>query len=314
MIQVPGGTVLGPFERSEWLEERKKGIGGSDIAAILGLSSFTSELEVFYSKLPDAEEREPSDIMEMGRDLESFILQKWFARSEVPVGTRLYDDQILIQSDEYPWLLHSPDALLVPVGSNDAMAGIEVKNTRSDQHWDPLPEVYMAQVQHGMLCSGWDHWTVVALVAGQRLKVVEVDADREFQGRIAVAAERFWKGHVRLNVPPEPDGSESSSRALQSRWEPSPGEIAAVPGLLWDQFKHNDLMFTEFKAARDKALQAIQAEMGEAEYATVDGEQVATWKRQTRKSVDVTRLRKESPDIAKKFEKVTSSRVFRPKL
>lgn len=311
MVSVPRGTVLGPFERDEWLEERKRGIGGSDIAAILGLSSFTSAYEVYCSKLPDAEERNPSDIMDMGREIEPWILEQWVRRYDPPAS--IFSDRVLIQSTEFPWLIHSPDALATTI-EGDALWGVEIKNTRNDYNWDPLPEVYMAQVQHGMLCSGLDHWTVVALVAGQKLKVVEVDADREFQGRIAVAAERFWLDHVRLNKPPAPDGSESASRALQSRWEPSEGQRVEVSGSLWEQFKHWDEQLKDVKECRETVLQSIQAEMAEAELAMVDGEQVATWKLQTRKSVDVTRLRQEAPEVAKKYEKTSSSRVFRPKL
>ena len=310
-MKVPGGEVLGPFwDRSEWLEARKAGIGGSDIGTIMGLSSFTSDLEVYDSKQADAPEREASEQMAIGRAIEGFILGMWTDRYK-PAGLIDANDY-LIRSTGTPYLLHSPDAMLVD-DDGMALAGIEIKNTRSDTNWDPLPPMYMAQVQHGLLCTGLEHWTVVALVAGQRLKVVEVDADKEFQGRILVAAERFWRDHVQKNVPPAPDGSESSSRALQSRWEPSQGESAEVPGLLWDQFKHCSLMFDEWKASREVALQRIQAAMGEAEIAMVDGTQVATWKLQTRKSVDVTRLRQEDPELAKKFEKVSSSRVFRPK-
>ncbi len=83
MVSVPRGTVLGPFERDEWLEERKRGIGGSDIAAILGLSSFTSAYEVYCSKLPDAEERNPSDIMDMGQEIEPWTCG-WQNQHPVP--------------------------------------------------------------------------------------------------------------------------------------------------------------------------------------------------------------------------------------
>ena len=44
----------------------------------------------------------------------------------------------------------------------------------------------MAQVQHGLLCSGLDRWIVVALVAGQKLITREIEPDKEFQGRIAL--------------------------------------------------------------------------------------------------------------------------------
>ena len=34
-------------ERTAWLNERRKGIGGSDVAAIIGLSPWTTPLDIY---------------------------------------------------------------------------------------------------------------------------------------------------------------------------------------------------------------------------------------------------------------------------
>src|ERR1700676_4969296 len=126
MVYLPGGTALGPFStREEWLAARRLGLGGSDIGAILGMSTFTSELEVYYSKVEDLPEREVSEEAEIGRDIEGFILSQW-ARRYNPDGY-IDDSLVAIQSDTFPFLLHSPDALLCEVVIG-ATAGIEVKN------------------------------------------------------------------------------------------------------------------------------------------------------------------------------------------
>jgi predicted phage-related endonuclease len=41
------------------------------------------------------------------------------------------------------------------------------------------------------------------------------------------------------------------------------------------------------------------------------GELAATWKNQERSSIDTTKLKKEQPEMAEKYAKTTSSRVFR---
>ena len=38
------------LSREEWLEYRKQGIGGSDVAAILGISKWKSEIEIWITK------------------------------------------------------------------------------------------------------------------------------------------------------------------------------------------------------------------------------------------------------------------------
>lgn len=311
-MELPSGTILGPYEsREDWLLARKLGLGGSDIGAILGMSTYTSPLEVFYSKTLDQPEREVSEWASIGRDIEPFIVDQWIARERVIEG--VYTDLIAIQSQTFPFLLHSPDFLVVDGG--EVLAGGEVKNVRSDAGWDPIPPFYAAQVQHGLLCSGLDRWVVVALVAGQKLITREVEPDRELQGRIALEGERFWLDHVLANVPPEPDGSESSRRALERRWEASQDSVAEVTEEDWLAIKN--LTERRDRAEKDlaKAKQTVMAKMGDKEIArTPDGRKVATWKVSTRTAVDTKRLKEEAPEIAKKFSTTTPTRMFRPNL
>ena len=310
-IELPGGTIQGPYEtREDWLEARRLGIGGSDIGALLGLSTFTSELEVYYSKVELTPEDEPNEAMSIGRDIEDWVLERWMRREQCWVNSEL----VTIQSNVFPFLIHSPDALLLDEALR-VIGGVEVKNIRSDQAWDPLPEFYMAQVQHGLLCSGLDRWIVIALVGGQKLITREIEPDRELQGRIALAAERFWHTHVLPGVPPDPDGSESAMRALRSRWEVSEDDIAIVPDSDLVSLKHLNDRLHRAEKDYNKACGLIQAKMGPKEHARLaDGTKVATWKVSSRKTVETKRLREEMPDIAKKFEKVTPTRVFRPNL
>jgi putative phage-type endonuclease len=322
MIELPAGKILGPYEnRDDWLEARKQGIGGSDVAALLGLSTFTSPLQVFYEKTEGAT-REVTERMEIGQAIEKWILEFWESTSGVWVDelVTLYDEQIIIKSDEYPWLLHSPDALVTewddhlnPAGK--ALAGIEIKNIGNDHHWDPLPPFYMAQVQHGLLCSGLDKWIVIALVGGSKLITREVSPDLEMQGRIITESERFWNDHVLANIPPDPDGSEVDSRALDGRWEASQSETIEIADYWLRNLKQAKQTLDNAEKGYAKVCQRIKVLMGDAEKAvTVDGAKVATWKVSTRTAIDTKRLRDEDPEVAKKYEKTSPTRIFRPTL
>ena len=319
MIELPGGTILGPYEtREEWLEARKLGIGGSDIGALLGLSQFKSPLQVFYEKTEGATQ-EVNEAMEIGAAIEPWIRQQWIASGAgVRVHDMVYSDLVTIQSQTIPFLLHSPDALLFDntvTSAPEPIAGIEIKNIRSDAHWDPLPEFYMAQVQHGLLCSGLDRWIVVALVAGQKLITREIEPDKEIQGRIALEAEKFWTSHVLANVPPEPDGSETDSNVLNRRWGASQDEIALLPDYCLQDLKTARRQLDASEKKMRKVEQTIKFRMGSKEHAvTESGEKLATWKVGTRTGVDVKRLREVSPEVAKKFEKTSPTRIFRPSL
>lgn len=308
-MNLPGGTILGPFSREEWLEKRREGVGGSDCAAILGLSQFQSPLEVYESKV-HAFDRDSEEHMSWGQILEPVIIQKWASLTDLHVRT----DRVIFQSKEYPFLLHSPDGFVV---EDSPVEGVEVKVIRSDQKWNQeafqfIDPPYYAQVQHGLLCSGLPKWNVLALVSGQKLITREVFPDPEFQSRIIEECGVFWAWNVLGSRPPSPDGSESSQRALDQAWEPSEGKTE-VPYDLVGELKAVSEELSVMEREKKRLTQQIESLMQDSEVATVDGVPVATWKSQVRNAVDVKALRADYPKLAEKYTKQTTSRVFRLK-
>lgn len=66
------------LSREDWLEYRKKGIGGSDVAAIMGISPFATIRDLFYNKTgvqPVIQEEEESNWVakEVGHRLEDLV-------------------------------------------------------------------------------------------------------------------------------------------------------------------------------------------------------------------------------------------------
>ena len=310
-MHVPSGEIRTYPDRMTWLEARRTGIGGSDIAAIMGESSFTSPLEVFYAK--QGTEREPTPGMDMGARLEAFILRTWAEDNGLEVGVTIDDSLMTIRSDGYPFLLHSPDALITSAIDGAVIEGVEVKNIRSDRNWDGayrMPVRIYAQVQHGLLCSGLPLWTVVALVGGAKLITREVEPDIEFQNRMLRQADYFWHAHVLPNVPPAPVGTDADARALSAAWDASEGSVE-VPGDLWTAYNDAVARMNTEKVEVDRLKQEIQQSLAEHDTGTVDGTPVVTWKHGTRNTIDSSRLRKELPEIAAKYTKTTDQRTFR---
>lgn len=71
--------------REEWLNYRRRGIGGSDVAAILGVSPFRTARDIYYDKIgvvavePDESNWVP---LEMGNLLEDLVARIFQKRSE----------------------------------------------------------------------------------------------------------------------------------------------------------------------------------------------------------------------------------------
>ncbi len=77
VADVTGATVLHNLDdmtRADWLHARKSGLGGSDAAAILGVSPWTSGYTLWRDKTSDHTDDQSSLAMRRGTHLEPFIL------------------------------------------------------------------------------------------------------------------------------------------------------------------------------------------------------------------------------------------------
>ena len=96
--------------KEKWLEMRRQGIGGSDAAAILGLSPYKSPLLVYYEKVHGTVQ-EDSLAMELGRELEPFLRRKFACWLKEQEGCSVAVEEVpfLLQHPEHPFLLANLD-------------------------------------------------------------------------------------------------------------------------------------------------------------------------------------------------------------
>ena len=71
--------------RAEWLAQRRTGIGGSDVAAILGLSKYRSPLDVYKDKIGETPDGEQSQAAYWGTKLEDVVAREFQERTGLKV-------------------------------------------------------------------------------------------------------------------------------------------------------------------------------------------------------------------------------------
>ena len=111
--------------REQWLEYRRKGIGGSDAAAVLGISPFRTGRDLYYDKLNivTADDAENWVQLEVGTLLEPLVA-KIFAYK---TGYKIYRRPFMFQHPLYPWMLADLDYMVeLPDGTT---AILEIKTT-----------------------------------------------------------------------------------------------------------------------------------------------------------------------------------------
>ncbi len=96
-------------DRQEWLTQRRRGIGGSDAAAILGLNPWVSPFDVYLDKLGLSDPKPDTEAMRQGRDLEEYVAQRFVEATgkEVQVAPAMF------QHPEHEWMLANVDRLVV---------------------------------------------------------------------------------------------------------------------------------------------------------------------------------------------------------
>lgn len=181
-----------------WLEERRKGVGGSDIAAIMGLSPWKTAYRVYQEKRKEIAEWQGDATTDWGQRLEPAIRQ-WYSDQ---TGRCVRLPEKIIFNTRYPFMLASLD------GFTDDPRGVEIKTARSGKGWgepgsNEIPDYYMLQVQHYMVVTGFPVFDVPVSIGGSSPELYEVPFDPELGEMIIEAAAAFWQRVVDGN-PPEP--------------------------------------------------------------------------------------------------------------
>jgi putative phage-type endonuclease len=185
------------MDRAEWLEARKTGIGGSDAAKVLGLSPWGGPLSVFMDKTGRAPEREESEAMEMGTELEETVARVFTRRT----GIEVEKAPGMARHPAFPFMIANVDRLVA--GENK---GLECKTAHfmKGRQWegDELPDEYYAQCQHYICVMGWESCWIAALIGGQTFRYKEVIRNEEFITAMVKAELEFWHEYVMKDIEP----------------------------------------------------------------------------------------------------------------
>jgi putative phage-type endonuclease len=190
------------MSREEWLKWRQKGIGGSDIAIIAGVSNYKkiykTPYELYLEKLSLAEDQEESEAAYWGNTLEPVILKEFTKRTEIEV----YKPSAIFQHDTYDFMLANVDGFVV--GKNE---GIEIKTSSEylNKEWqgDKIPPAYYLQCMHYLAVTGFEKWHIAALVGGNKFYSTTIKRNDDLIESIICMCCDFWECVVNKTPPTE---------------------------------------------------------------------------------------------------------------
>ena len=180
-----------------WHDLRRSGVGGSDIAKVLGLSPWGDSYALWYEKTGDSVAAEQtSPLMEAGHYVE-LAADRWYRDKKLPEGLFLRDARTWAHKDRR-WQLANPDRIVCTRNTDASIDGIvEFKYSPGRPgDWGPdgstdIPKHYWCQVQWYMATFGVDWCDVVAL-STWGFRCYRIEADRDWQTYAVAEAKRFW--------------------------------------------------------------------------------------------------------------------------
>ena len=317
-------TKIKANTHEEWLAERNKSLGGSDVGAVLGMNAYSSPYTIWAEKTGKLPPFEGNEWTRLGNDLEGYVAQRFSEAS----GLKVVNDSATWRNDKYPHLHANIDRKVVGM-----KAGVECKLTselNAKKYKDgEFPDRFYAQCVEYLAVTELDRWFLSVLIYGKGIKIYQMTrivddvkpewceasvyvSDGEIEALVKTTAD-FWNNYVLTNTPPMADGSDSTSETLRTIYPESNGETVNLMSYELDLQQYVALSnhMDEVKKQREEYANKIKGYMQEASKGETDNFKVS-WSSSVRNTFDHKAFAKDNPGIdLSAYYKSTATRTFK---
>ena len=215
------------------VEERRAGVGGSDVGSIMGANPYCSPIQVYKEKVGEIPPPSMNFAMEWGSRLEDVVCVKYAEDKnlyyeegadcvddpkKIPNYATTYNGVLYkphtIRSKKHDWAYAHPDGLVGHNNKANEITGIEIKTVSEGiyrKYWaeGEIPPYQYYQVVWYSMITGITKWTVVGFVPHLRnsqnpILTYDIEIDFDTQSRVWKQVEYFWEC-VQNKKPPELD-------------------------------------------------------------------------------------------------------------
>ena len=270
-------------DTDDWLQERRSSVGASEVAAVMGLSPYSTALDVYKSKHGVDAFFDPERAY-IGHAAE-VLISGWieqFRPELLPIKPA-----VMLRHPDYPWLHASLDRLVT-------VDGVEVPVQMKSAHfygvkdWEEgTPILVQAQLQTELLVADKPFGFAAVFGGDMRCRLYRVERDETFIKMMLEATREFWEEHVLKSVPPAP----ANAGEIAELW-PDDAAVMDAPEIALEWIEKRAFLLATAKEAKEEADQ-IQQALGEymldakADTFTSQGQKILTYKKQKRASYTV---------------------------
>ena len=266
----------------EFLANRRKGIGASDVSAIVGMNPFKTQFDVYVEKRGLVEKDRSTVSMRVGRAVERAIAQEYSDLTSRPI---IWQGDVQHVDRDEDWRRSDPDALLT---YEDGGLGTKIVGARQASRYGPsgtdmLPEEHVLQCVWAMSITKRQFWDLAAWLGPRDLRIYTILRDTELEETLIERCRRFWRENVLAGVPPDVSAEQADADFFKKRFPEAMGgvrqateeEIALASSLRLARHAFKEAEGTRKLTEAELKLSIAEAEGIEAK--GVDGFRI-TWK------------------------------------
>ena len=317
----------------QWLDYRRKGIGGSDCAAIMGCSPFTTLRDLYYDKRGIqpvmAEENRNWVQLEVGHRLEELVAQIFSKKT----GLEVYPIRKMFRHPLYPFMLADVDFFIRLPNGKTGILECKTTNYNNQDKWanNSTPVNYEYQGRHYMAVMNLDEVYFACLYGNSENEffIRHVERDLDIEEALIAEEENFWKEFVQKGIePPYTEKPDLVLASIRKHVGPADKDADAVKlSRLLQRNLESYLLLKAEKSELDAKVKKLEEQMKNC-YAEVieemgvsclgtltDGKSAYTVKYspQYRTSVSkdsLERLKANHPDIYDDYVTTNETRIF----
>lgn len=290
-------------DKHAWLVERKQGIGGSDVGAILGVNKYKTPFQLWREKTsPEVSSIPDNEFMEWGRKLEPVIADEFALRNH----RKLRKIDKIFKHPKIPYLIGSIDRWISPdkthadkVLRHAGILEIKTVSAHAIREWETkVPLSYYCQLQHYLYVTELKWGAFAILVGGHHYDQFVVMRDDEYLKKQVEILMDFWENHVLTNTPPnytsaDLDGVKSQEKSIHAD---------SVIAKDIEEILSLNTRAKELKERMEELKSGVKVYMGVFDTLELDGEMLATYKTDApTEKIDVKKFSEEMPTIYKKY-------------
>lgn len=317
--------------------DRSKFVGGSDIAAVMGLSPWLTPLELWeYKTRRKTKEVTPEKarIYRRGHRLEPFIREMTVEKlRDMGLEVELVAINRRYTHPGKPYLACEIDFELVITGTVqigetevnffNTHINVDAKSVTgfARKKWgevgtDEVPIEYAAQFMFGLGITTRPWCLVAALRSFDDVDLFWVQHDAETVAAMTDKAITFWEKHVLADVPPDPVNFADVKRLYEKASplaEYAVTEDDAVVQAVYDLKRVKAAIKTLEEEAEGLQFR-IGAAIGDKPGLVTNGKPLVTWNNEKDTRLDQKLLKQEHPEIVAKYTTSGTKRVMRLKV